>query len=356
MNKKQNIEDLPAVLFPHTDMPESMVKKILSFFGPLSIFRPWFMERPVFGSGANEPNTVRVLRPPGNLKPGKDLGTRLSEYRQWIEQNTDKGYTEFLQASQESRLTENTTWEIRQMIRQGGRQTSAPQENLALKWHLVLHLAQDVEDQKLEADMALKALKEKDDPLKGIVEESDDMESLLGELSPFESEPKGDEYRLRQILEAWLGLFGGYLKENDLLVTFSRQVMSYVTDLWEESQNEDERGGLAFVRFRYPDLSHCTVKELDAVEKTPLNDDKIRELKGLILRLGKNVPCHLPRLEALAKELEAYRPWELSGGWLEITVRYLAPVAEGDQPKIARVLTGLANKTLVLVEGRSERL
>ena len=349
----KKIEDLPVVLFPHADLPESKLKEILSFFGPLTIFQPWFMERPVFGSGANGANAVQVFRPPDNLKPEKGFGTRLSEYRQWIEQNTDRGYTEFLQARQENYLTENTTWEIRQMIRRGGQQTLALQENPALKWHLILHLAQDVEDQKLEADKALKALKEKDVPLKGIVEESDDMESLLGELSPFESEAMGDEYRLRQILEAWLGLFGSYLKENDLLVTSSRQVMRYVTELWEEALNEDQRGGSAFIRLKFPDLSHCTLQELVAIKKTRLNEDKIREVKRLILDFAKKPLSNLPRSEALAKKLEAYCPWELSRGSLEITVRHLPPIAEGDQPKGARVLSGLTNKTLAFVEGKS---
>ena len=228
MNKEQDIEDLPAILFPHVYLPELTVKKILSFFGPLTICQPWFMDRPIFGSGASEGNAVQVLHPPENMKPEKGFVTRLSEYRQWIEQNSDRGYTEFLQVSQDDDLTENTTWEIRQMIRRGGKQTSVPQEDPALKWHLILHLAQDVEDQRLEADKALKALKEKDVPLKGIVEESEDMESLLGDLSPFESEPMGNEHRLRQILEAWGALFGGYLKENDLLVTSSRQFMGAV--------------------------------------------------------------------------------------------------------------------------------
>jgi hypothetical protein len=354
MNKKQNMEDLPAILFPHADLPESMLKKILSFFGPLTIFRPWFMERPVLGSEADEATAIQVLHPPDRLKPGEDFRSRLSEYRHWIEHNQDRGYTEFLQASQEMDLTENTTWEIRQMIRRGAPKTAAPQENPALKWHLILHLAQDVEDQKQEADRALKALKEKDVPLKGVVEESADMENLLEDLPPFESEPIGDEYRLRQVLEAWLALFGGYLKENDLLVTSSRHVMDYVTDLWEESQNEDRREGLAFIRFKFPDLSRCTLEELTAIKKTRLNDDKIRELKGLILDFGRNAPNNVPRLEGLAKELEAYRPWELSGGSLEITVKYLAPVAEGDQPKMARVLRGLTNKTLALVQDKSQ--
>ena len=319
------------------------------------------MERPVFGSGANEANAVQVLHPPENLKPEKDFGTRLSEYRHWMEQNSDKGYTDFLQVSQENDLTENTTWEIRQMIRLKGtgvRPTLLTQQGQecrpdpdSFKWHLILHLAQDVEDQKREADKALKALKEKDVPLKGIVEESEDMESLLGDLSPFESEPMGDEYRLRQILEAWVALFGGYLKENDLLVTSSRQVMGYVTDLWEESQNEDQGEGLASIRFRFPDLSQRSLEGLAEIKETRLNDDRIKELKALLLDPGKNGANHVSRLESLAKEVEASCPWDISEGVLNIMVTYLPPLPEKDQVKMNRVLKRLSHKTIILVEG-----
>jgi hypothetical protein len=354
MNKKQNIEDLPAILFPHTALPEPTVKKILSFFGPLTIFQPWFMERPGFGSGTNEANTVRVLCPPEDLKPEKGFGARLSEYRHWIEQNSDRGYTEFMQVNQDNELTENTTWEIRQMIRRVGQKSSASQENPTIKWHLILHLAQDVEDQRLEADKALKGLKEKEVPLKGIVEESNDMESLLGDLPPFESEPMGGEYRLRQILEAWFALFGGYLEQNDLLVTCSRRVMGYVTDLWEESQYGERRERLASMRFKFPDLSHCTMEELDEIKETRLNDEKIRELKNVLLEPDKNLPNSAPRLEALGKEVEASCPWDISEGLLNIVVTYLPPIPEREQPKMARIFRGLGNKALALVEDKSQ--
>ncbi|MGD9033369.1 MAG: hypothetical protein PVH02_11940 [Desulfobacteraceae bacterium] len=351
MNKKQEIKDLPAILFPHAYLPEPMVKKILSFFGPITIFQPWFMERPVLGSGANEANAVQVLRPPDDLKPGEDFMIRLSEYRHWIEQNSDKGYTEFLQVSQENDLTEDTTWEIRQMIRRGTRQASAPQEDPALKWHLILHLAQDVEDQKLEADKALMALREKDVPLKGTVEESGEMDHLLADLAPFGSEPIGDEYRLRQILEAWLALFGGYLNEKALLVTSSRHVMDYVTDLWKESQYEEQGEALASICFKFPDLSQRTLGDLAEIKETRLNDDKIRELKALILDLGKNAANNVSRLEPLAKEVEASGPWEISKGVLNIVVNYFAPLRESGQKKMHRVLKQISNKTIILVEG-----
>ena len=354
MNKKQEIKDLPAILFPHAYLPEPMVKKILSFFGPITIFQPWFMERPVLDLEADEANAIQILCPPDNLKPGEKFRTRLSEYRQWIEGNRDRGYTEFLQASQAMGLTENTTWEIRQMIRRGGRQTSAPRENPALKWHLILHLAQDVEDQRMEADQALKTLKEQEVPLKGIVEESGEMDNLLGDLPPFESEPMGDEYRFRQILEAWFSLFGEYLNENSILVTSSRHVMAYVTDLWKEYRIEDQEEDIGTIHFKFPDLSQYSLEDLGEIKKKRLNDDKIRELKGLILKFGENVTDNLPKLDVLSKEVEASCPRDLSGRMLNIVVNHFAPFPQGGQTKVNRVLKGLTNKTLFLVEYRSD--
>ena len=354
MKEVQKIKDLPAILFPHTHLSEAMVKKILSFFGPITIFRPWFMDRPVLSTITDQPNAIQVKHPPSSLKPGEDFMSRLTEYRHWIEYNQDRGYTEFLQANQENMLTENTTWEIRQMIRREGRQNSAPQENPALKWHLILHLAQDVEDQKLEADKALKALKEKDVPLKGIVEESVEMNNLWEDLPSFKSEPIWGESRLRQILKAWLALFEGYLNENHLLVTSSRHVMAYVTDLWKETQIEDQGEGLTSICFKFPDLSHRSLRDLAEIKKTRLNDGKIRKLKASILDLNKNAHTHLPGLEALAKEVEASCPWEISQGVLNMRVTCLAPITASDQGLMDPILKGLKNRTLVLVEDKSD--
>ena len=95
------------------------------------------------------------------------------------------------------------------------------------------------------------------------------------------------------------------------------------------------------------------LEDLAEIKKTHLNDDKIRGLKALILDLAKKAHNNLPRLEALAKEVEASCPWEISEGVLNIMVTYLAPIPESDQVPMDGILKGLRNKTLVLVEGKS---
>ena len=71
--------------------------------------------------------------------------------------------------------------------------------------------------------------------------------------------------------------------------------------------------------------SQYTLEDLVEIKKKRLNDDKIRELKGLILTFGENVTNNLPRMEALSKEVEASCPWDISEGVLNIMVTYLPP-------------------------------
>lgn len=350
MNLAQPIFDLPAILFPHCYLPESILKRVLSLFRPLTMFQPWFMARPVFVPEQDKAESIQIIHPPDNLKPGEDFRGRLSEYRHWIENNLDKGYTESLMLSQESDLSENTTWEIRQMIRGMRGQTSKSREALNLKWHLILHLAQDMEDQKREADSVLKIVKERDVPLKGILEESEDVEGLAEDLPPFDSDPLGNEYHLRQIFQAWFGLFGEYLEGNEILVTTDWHVMDYVTELWKEYRLDDPLEDPPFVRFIFPDLSHDPLKDLAEIRHRLLNNEKIRELKLLIRDVGENPTRSISRMKTLSKEVEAVCSEELSAGSLNMTVKYIAPPRHDEQGRRDEVLKPLSKKTIVLVE------
>jgi hypothetical protein len=64
------MENLRAILFPHASLPEEMVKRALSFFGPLKICRPWYMDRAV---SLAEEGEIRILRSPFELEPSIDL-------------------------------------------------------------------------------------------------------------------------------------------------------------------------------------------------------------------------------------------------------------------------------------------
>ena len=348
MNHPEMIKELPAALFPHSHFSESEIKKILSLFGPLRMFSPWFMKPPSLESINVDSHTVSIKYPPKEMKPGQNFKTLLLEYSRWMQDNQDKGYTEFLKAGQEAGISENTTWGIRQMIR-GEKGVDSP-ANETLRWHLILHLAQDMENQRREADRMLTSLKEKGTLFKGIIEESDDVQNLVEDLPSFESDFFMPEQHLKHIFEAWFALFGVYLRENDLLLTFSRHFMDYADELWKQPGNENQVDGISSLQFKFPDFSHLPLEDLYEIKRTSSGDDTVGELKDLLLNFGDDPIHNLPKLEKLTANLEKSYPCEKTKNALKITVKYLPPFPDAGHHESDSLSGYLENRMLILVE------
>ncbi len=323
MNSPEIIKELPANLFPYSYISESEIKKILSLFSPLRLFFPWFMKPPSLESMNLNSDTVDIKYPLKEMKPEENFETLLMEYSRWIQDNQDKGYTEFLRTGQEAGPSENTTWEIRQMIRSGKKGDTTTYETL--RWHLILHLAQDMENQRQEADRILTSLKEKGILFKGIIEESDDVQNPVKDLPSFESDFFMPEQHLRHIFEAWFALFGIYLKEDDVLLTFNRHFMDYADELWKEAGNGSQVDGISSLQFKFPDFSHLSLEDLYEIKRASSADDTVRGLKNLLLSFGDDPIHNLPKLEKLTANLEKSYPFEKTKNFLKITVKHLPP-------------------------------
>ncbi len=353
METLEKMNDLPAILFPHSFPSEYDVKRILTLFGPLTIFQPWFMEPPAFLNKEEYSKSTEIRNPPSDMKPGESFQYLFSEYHSWIRHNQDKSYTEILKADQMIELTEKSTWEIRQMLRQRGQDTLSLENDRSIRWHLVLHLAQEVVDQHLEADKMLNLLKQKNSPLEGIVEEVGYEKKFFGDLPQFKSESLMNEHHLRPIFEAWFALFGKYLKGDALLITPDRHVMDYVSELFKESRSVDGGTHDPVVQLRFPDLAHHPLEDMAEIKKEYFIDTKFGEMKTLISELGIDPGGNLTKLETLSKHVEDSYPWKLSQGTLDIRVQYLSPLSDSEHPKGERVLKPLFNKTLLCMDDSS---
>lgn len=231
MSKFSDKNDLPTTLFPHSYLSERQLRRIISSFGPITIFQPWFMAPPDFLFQKGYQDVFMVLNPPPNLKPNDDFKGLLSEYKTWIKQHRGKSSAAFLKASQSMGSAGNTTWEIREALRgkpRTNRQTREEQQSL--RWHLTLHLARDMEEEQREADRLLRELKNQESPIKDLLGE-EDVKNPLTDLSQMDSDQLATLYPLDRIFEAWFGLFGGYLTGGEVLLTFSRHVMDHAAEV-----------------------------------------------------------------------------------------------------------------------------
>ena len=273
--------DLPVILFPHTCISEPDSKKILAVFSKLTICQPWFMDgpMPIAESGGSSP--IRIVRPDESLKPEGHFKRLLSEYRLWIRQNRDKGYTAFLNTIRESGLSEDNPWEIRQLIRQTGKNTKVSQEDNALKWHLILHLAREFEENRVEAEEILNLVKKQESPLAQAIGDGAPAQGLFEDLPQSEKSLFVDEHRLGQVVKAWVGLFGDRLQNDEFLFTLDRHVMEYATDIFEDETGQPPEEDSSFPESASSPI-HFTRKYLPRLsdEKTDQRDPVLTHLSG----------------------------------------------------------------------------
>ena len=345
MNNFQESQKLPAVLFPNGHLSDSRLKKMLSFFGPLKIFQPWSMDRAVFPSERDFSAQVQIVHPPVDLKPAEDFRRILGEFKKWVDVNPDKGYRGFLSAGGMDQGSEDTTWAIRKALRQGRDQNGEAKLPPVLKWHLVLHLAQQVEDDRQDAETVLGALREKHSPLKGTVEE-EGPENLFYDLPAFGKEPALEENRLVQVYEAWFSLFGDLLKDHELLITTNQQVMSHISETWQEYVMGEEGIAETSAAFRVPDLCRLSFQDLLKTKAQAFDVPLLGEVRQAILTVWEDPKNRVKVLKERAEAIEKAFPKGVGDGTLWVTVYYLKP---GLPPQIKGFWRKFSGRTLILV-------
>ena len=236
------------------------------------------------------------------------------------------------------------------MIRRMEQYTSIPEKAHAFRWHIILHLARKVEDQRREADLILKALKQKDSLLKGAIEDTDHLNHILEDLPQFESQPLLDDHILKQVLEAWFALFGGYLQDHELLITFNRDVMNFCSQFMKDSGTEIEGIPNADITFRFPDLFHQTLENQTAVANRDFDKSKFKQFKDLIREYRKNPEGNLSTLNELSKEVETFFKWDMLDRIFNVKMRYMPPPTDNRHIESDGLVNRLYSKTIILME------
>jgi hypothetical protein len=193
------------------------------------------MEDPLSSSGQEATPDLHVIHPPDHLKPKEDFHRLLSEFRQWAETNPDRSHALVLQAAGHMEDPVESVRELRHMIRGREAAPGGKSENHALKWHLVLHLARQMEGHYQETRQMLAVLRQGSSPLKDALEEDGSAKGFLEDLPETDSGPFGDDRHLRLIMEAWFGLFREQVRAYGFFVTLEPKVFGFVRDRLEQT-------------------------------------------------------------------------------------------------------------------------
>ncbi len=337
---KRNIR---AVVFPHSFVPDEDIRKALSVFQELTLFQPWFMNKPL-SMAAEQPDLLRVLTPSDRLRPPGKFEALLADYRQWIRTNDEKAFAAFLAYTGARAGEESPSWEIRSEIRQMGQRVEGAEESASLKWHLILHLAEETEGEQREAEKMFEFVKALDSPLKGALEE-EDLPGLMSDLQSLDREVIFSKERLRQILDAWTGLFSDKIPRAQPLITFSPPVLKYLSDTWEElaPAAAGEGMGVSSLELTFPDLSDLNRGAFPDKGKSFLEDSTL--LKA-IDEFCRDPGQKVSRL----KERDGNSLMSPRQGSLRLALKYLFPLGEGRILRRYEFMKHFSGKMIGLIE------
>jgi len=218
------MKDAPIFLCPHSFLSGDAEEQLCNSFKAVAICRPWHLE--AFEPAENHKGAIRVVRPPETLKPPSDFRRLLSEYRLWMRQNLGR-------APISSDRGDEATWHIRKALRQSGKNDSTPTDAQAFKWHLILHLAYELEESQSAADQMLLQMRTQSSPLEEALGEGPPLSGLWDDLAHSTSTHRIEERHLPNVLEAWFGLFGSCIPKGAGLLTLSPEVLNYASELFE---------------------------------------------------------------------------------------------------------------------------
>jgi hypothetical protein len=129
--------------------------------------------------------------------------------------------------------TGDETWAIRKAIRDANKDADDPALQNTLKWHLVLHLARDLEEERVSAQDLLQRAAKSKSPLAEAMEKDEEIPDIFEDLPLSATYPYVTERHLNLIFEAWFGLFGSLIESDSELLTLDRQVFTYTLDLFD---------------------------------------------------------------------------------------------------------------------------
>lgn len=337
---------MKLILFPHSYIHEPLFRKTLKILDSLTVFLPWEMDLPDFMTSEN---VIETFYPPQDQKPPGEIRSLLSEYSQWMKQNLDKSYLEIIRAKQgtESVKTESASWEIRKLLGSMMSESKHLQDNNSLSRHMILHMAREIEEQSFEAEGLLKSLKRKSPLLDGSVETVDSLHGFLDDLPRLRPEAGFTEEHINKIIDAWFGLFEKNLKQNDLLLTHSRQIVDFLCEKYDEFELGLNTQNQQIIHLNVPLSSYETADNTVTVKGRSLPAFKI---KDMILKLTEDREQGFSALERLSDESEESEAGASPSDSMSITLTYFRPLQDKSLSKTDRFIKHLSSRIILLIE------
>ena len=220
-------------LLSYTHSGLTLINEITPCFSPIKIYIPWGGVIPEYVDNRQ----IIASFPPEEFKQDADFNMLLNECFSWAYEQEEKSRKEIIKTGHTNPTSNESLRRIKTIL--ANRISDTSQKDMIIRWHMLLHLANRLEENRNDANRMLEDLKKKPSPLLDNADLTENTKYPLENLRGLEPEFLINDTNIKLLLRAWHGLFNSRIDKGDILLTVDRRIFVYLSEEWYSSCFKD---------------------------------------------------------------------------------------------------------------------
>ncbi len=229
---------------------------------------------------------ITASYPPEDYKPEADFDALLNECFNWAYEQGEKSRKEIIKTGHINPTSNESLRHIKTIL--ANRISDTSEKDMILRWHMLLHLANRLEENRNDANRMLENLKKQPSPLLNNADLTENTRYPLENLRDIDPDIFLNDANMKRLLRAWHGLFNRIIDPDDMLLTIDRRIFDYLSDECDIFKNDLKNPEI--VSFKSPLFKDTDIKGTEITIGNDIRDivfsdlrqeDKIIALKNL---------------------------------------------------------------------------
>jgi hypothetical protein len=241
-------------LISYTHSGLSFLDEITPCFSPVKIYIPWGGTVP----GCTDNRDIITVYPPEEYKPEADLNALLGECYGWAYEQGEKSRKEIIKTGHTVPTSNESLRHIKTVL--ASRISDTSEKDTILRWHMLLHLANRLEENRADANKMIENLKKKPSPLLDNADLTESTRYPLENLRGIDSDSFINDAIVKLLVRAWHGLFNSMIDKGDMLLTFDRHIFDHLSAEWDIYNDIHHLKNPGVVSFKSPLFKRSNIK------------------------------------------------------------------------------------------------
>ncbi|MGD9161082.1 MAG: hypothetical protein PVG39_21875 [Desulfobacteraceae bacterium] len=313
----------------------SLLKEIVHFFSPIKLYVPWGGTVPEY----TDDKEISASYPPEEFRPDADFNRLLDECFNWACEQGEKSRKEIIKTGHTNPISNESFRHIKTIL--ADRISDTSEKDMILRWHMLLHLANRLEENRNDANRMLEGLKKKPSPLFNNADLTENTRYPLENLRGIDPDFLINDTSIKFLLRAWHGLFNSLTDKDDMLLVIDRRIFDYLTGEWDISNNNTDLINSEIISFKSPPFKNIS----DSVDNITIGGD-IRNIVTSDLKREEKITA----LKKLTSEFGSMFQTETGDNQINFSLLLFRPAEKSKEVEKDEFRKFLSGRALIFAE------